>query len=153
MSKSDSSAHIVFKPTFEAVENIQQQLRRHIENLAKENRCLKGEEEKTLFYKELSHATLGLGTFKSFTIEIDRMYRYGNVESIARWLADQTQNKISIPGEEGKKKSPEIDISIGWKKLLELLFFVFPVALDKAISMSRETEAFPNRKDSFYVGD
>jgi len=151
MSK-ESGKHIVFKPTFEAVESMQQQFRRHLEQLIRENRPLKDETEKTLFYKELSHSTLGLGTFKDYVIYLDRVYRFGNVESTSRWLAGQTTKDVAIPGDKGNPDSPSVEISVLWTKLLELLFFVFPNALDKSISMSREAEAFPHRKDSFYVG-
>ena len=146
--------HIVFKPTFEACESMQQQLRRHLETLIKENRPLENEEERTLFYKELSHATLGLGTYKVFNIQLDQgMFRYGNVESIARWLAGQTNNMVVIPGDCGKINSPPTEIKILWRKLLDLLYFVFPNALDKSLSMSREGESPQGRHDSFHISE
>ena len=143
--------HVVFKATFEAVGHMQQQLRRHIESLTEENRPLKDETEKTLFHNEINHALLGLGTFKMFTIKIDKMYTSGNVEFFARWLASRTSNSICIPGEEGAMDSPPVDISLLWSRLLDLLFSVFPHALEKSIGMSKESE-LSSRKDSFNVG-
>jgi len=145
-------SHIIFKGTFEAVDNSQQQFRRHLETLIKENRPLKDEEEKTLFYRELSHSTLGLGVFKVYNIQLERMYRFGNVESTARWLAGQTDKMVVIPGDCGKVDSFPVKIKVLWEKLLDLLYFVFPNALDKSISMSKEGESFSGRQDSFHIG-
>jgi hypothetical protein len=149
--KKEPSKFIVYKPTFEAVENTQQQLRRHIEQLIQENRPLKDETEKTLFLKELAHSTLGLGTFKKFSIYIDRSYDLGNVESTARWIASLTKSTVII-NKEGYSSSPSIEIHKLWEKCLELLYFVFPLALSEAIRMSRETETSGGKKDSYFVG-
>ena len=111
MSK-ESGSHVVFKPTFDAVENMQQQFRRHLETLVNENRPLRDEDEKTLFYKELSHSTLGLGTFKEYVVFLDKVYRFGNVEYTARWLAGQTNNMVSIPQDFGNVDSQPVNISI-----------------------------------------
>jgi len=152
MSKA-TGGHIVFKPTFMAVESMQQQLRRHLESLIAENRPLHDEAEKTLFYRELSHSTLGLGICRDFRIYLgNKIYRHGNIESSARWIASLTSSDAVIPGDMGNPASIKVSISVFWKKLLDELFFIFPMALDKSISMSREGESSTARLDSFNVG-
>ena len=128
-----------------------QQLRRHLEKLIRENRCLKGEKERTLYYKEISHATLGLGITKEARIYVDHIYDMENLEYFARWLGNQTENIIVIK-KDGYPDSPPFEIKIAWQKLLDLLLSVFAHALDKSISMSKEIESLPGRIDSFYVG-
>lgn len=151
MNENKKTSHIVMNLTFEATEQIQQKLRRHIEKLIKENRPLKDEEERTLFYKELSHSTLGLGTKIPAKIFIEHLYEIGTAEFFARWVAKQTEKDIIIK-KDGFPDSPSFEIKIAWEKLLDLLFAVFPHALDKSISMSRELDSSSGRKDSFHVG-
>jgi len=59
MNKTQSE---IVKPTFEAVFNSQEQLRKHLRELVEENRPLKDDDERDLFMSEIAHSTLGLGT-------------------------------------------------------------------------------------------
>ena len=47
---------------------------------------------------------------------------------------------VSVPSDYGDLGSPPIEIKVFWSKLLEHLYFIFPLSLDKAISMSKEIE-------------
>lgn len=150
MEKKKSS-HIIIKPTFEACLSSQERLRLKITELIDTNQPIQSEEERSEFIRLLAHSTLGLGTFKKFIIILDQTYHFGNVESTARWLAIQTQNKVIIPGDMQRANSPPYDIKFFWEKLLELLFSVYPEALQKSISMSREGESMPGRQDSYNI--
>jgi len=133
--------NLIVKATFEDCLNAQERLREKINELAKKNRCLT-EGEREDFFRELAHSTYGLGITKAFRIFIEnKIYTLGSVESVARWIASQDKNKLCIPGEFGNPPSPEIDISILWQRLLDLLYSVFPIALDRSSSMSKERDA------------
>jgi len=133
----------IIKPTFSAVHHSQQLFIKLLMQLIKENRGLT-EQEWDTYQDLLATSTLGLGVNKEFKIFIEgTIYHYGNIESVARWIASQTTNKIHIPSDYGAAASPSIEIKIFWEKLLELLYFVFPVALDTAVKMSKEIPSSP----------
>ena len=132
------------KPTFEAVKQAQNGLRVLLLKLIDENRALNKKEQKQ-YFDLIAYSTLGLGTVTQFKIFNDRIYTMKNIECAARWLGIQTKNKISFPGELGSEDSDPIAIKLFWQRLLEYLFQIFPLALDKSISMSKEIE----KRDSF----
>jgi len=133
----------IVKPTFSAVHHSQQLYTKQLRQLIKENRPLLNEEWDG-YQDLLATSTLGLGVSKEFKIFIDgEIYHFGNVETAARWIAIQTKNRICIPSDYGYKGSPDIDIKVFWEKLLELLYFVFPVSLDTAVRMSKELPQSP----------
>jgi len=127
----------VTKPTFSAVYQAEEELRVFIEKLIEENRPLTPDERKH-YYNLLASSTLGLGVGRDFRIFIDTIFRFGTVESTGRWLGQQTENMICIPGDMGNQPSNKIPIGVFWSKLLDELFHIFPLALDRAISMSKE---------------
>lgn len=128
----------VSKPTFTAVHTSQQLLIDYLNKLIEENRPI-SKKERRKYHDLLSSSTLGNGTTKTFRIFIEgEIYNFGNVEFVARWIGDQTTDKICIPSDMGEIGSPQIEIKFFWKKILEHLYFVFPVALQQAIQMSQE---------------
>jgi len=138
IEKTEKRIIEVSKPTFSAVHGSQEAQQDLLEDLIRDNRSLKAS-ELSYFRNLMASSTLGLGTIKDFNIYIQgKVYHYGNVESAARWLGRQSSNKIGIPSDYGFPGSPIIDIKFFWEKLLELLFFIYPRALDMAICMSRE---------------
>jgi len=130
----------VLKSTFEDCLDSQERLRAIITQLAQENRCLNVDEQGE-FFRELAHATYGLGREKRFNIFIDGVVNMSNVEAASRYIATRTSNKVCIPGEYGNDTSPPVDISILWDRLLLLLYDVFPAALDRSSAMSKERDA------------
>ena len=128
----------IVKPTFSAVHKSQQLLIGLLRELIKNNRCLNPKEYE-YYHNCISSSTLGLGSSKTFRIYIDgKIFTFGNVEFVARWLSDQTKNEVAIPPELGEIGSKPVDIKVFWKKLLEHLYYVFPIALETAIAMSKE---------------
>lgn len=135
MNKTEFS---VTKPTFSAVHQAEEELRVFLEELIQGNRSL-SPDERERYYNLLASATLGLGVGRDFRIFIGhKIYRHGTVESCARWLGTQKENMVCIPGDMGNPPSQKIAISIFWSKLLDELFHIYPLALDRAISMSKE---------------
>ena len=134
--KEDS---LIVKRTFEDTLNFQEELRTTLEDLIKENRCL-NKEERGVFIRQLSHATFGLGVQKEVKIFLDHLYAVGSVEFFARWLARQTSKTIVIK-RDGYPPSPPFEIRLAWDKLLDMLFTVFPLALDRASAMSKEYDS------------
>jgi len=136
---------LITKRTFEDVLNAQEELRDTLESLVKENRCLIPE-EKSLFMRQLAHATMGLGREHDFLLKICDWYDVeclGNVEHWARQLAMKNKNysifKRPDPNNMGEtQKDYEVPISKLWDALLYGFFDVFPLALDRASSMSKE---------------
>lgn len=152
MSKEIQSRRII-KPTFEAVLNSQERLRVKLETLIKEDRCLTDENERSEFMRLLSHATLGLGiNQKVWFISSYGGHIRSNVEVTGRWLAAQTKNVVPVPLELYKNK-PQFKTSIHllWQCFLDNLYFVFPLALEKSISMSKEKDETTSSKG--YVVD
>ena len=132
---------LVLRATFSDVLDSQERLRSIISRLAAENRCLTVDEQSE-FFREFAHATYGLGRDAPFKIFIDHdIYSLQNVEFAGRWIATRTSTRVQIPNVFGSDFSPFIDISVLWLRLLELLFLVFPIALDRSSSMSKERDA------------
>lgn len=138
--------NLVIKATFLDCSRSQDRLRKKLQKLIAENRCL-NDSERDVFFQELAQATYGLGITKPFVIYIKvddipgQIYTMGNIEGVARWLAMQTSNQICVPSDMGKACSPMVDISVFWDTLLQGLFYVFPAALDRSSAMSKERDA------------
>ena len=132
------------KMTFEAVLTAQEEFRKKLDVLIKENRPIRDEDERDLFFSLLAHSTLGLGVNQKYSIYLDRYYSVGNIESAGRWLAYETDVMIQTPKifNEGMV-TPETPISFFWEELRNQLFYVFPMALDKSMSMSKEKSEQP----------
>jgi len=143
----------VIKPTFSAVHQAQESLRVFTEKLIHENRPL-ATDERANYYNLIASATLGLGVVRDLRIYIgNKIFRFGNVEYYARWLGTLTKNRGCIPSDMGNPPSETIDISVFWSKLLDELFHIYPLALDKAISMSKEnTDTQHQQIKGFRVG-
>lgn len=146
MTKKTGS-HKVVKPTFEAVLNAQEQLRVKLNELINENRCLRDKEERSEFTRLLAHSTLGLGVNEKIELESRYgLYIRNDLEITARWVADQTSDKIYVPiflsayDVRDQNHEPNFKISSVWKALQRGLYSVFPVALDRAVGMSKEKE-------------
>lgn len=134
----------VVKATMEAVFQAQEQLRKHVTELSSNNRVIRDESERDLFFRELAYATLGFGVDEI----IDNIPGINeiDVETLARVLAMKTDTKFV-----DEKYNTEITIGEAWSILLSALFSVYPIALSKAVSMSKERDE--QTKSKGYVVD
>ncbi|MEO5350857.1 MAG: hypothetical protein H7836_14615 [Magnetococcus sp. YQC-3] len=128
--------NLVVKMTFEDTLKAQQKLRKILLVLINENRCLQ-DDERDLFFDLLARSTFGLGISKRFKIFYPSVVDFSDVESGARWLASQNVNPLVIHRENLPDTEP-IQINVLWQRLLDLLYGVFPIALDRSSAMSRE---------------
>jgi len=148
--KKEPKTRVVVKGTFEATLSAQEMLRKKIIELRDENRALADEDERSLFMRLVAHGTLGLGTNHIISIQIPNSGGTGIrecFEKTIRWAAKQTTNKVFIPHNLSKlfakgeyNNQPNSDINIIWDVILDGCFSVFPLALDKAMSMSKERD-------------
>lgn len=151
MSQEDSpGGKRILKATLEATFQAQEKIRKHLEVLIKENRCLKDEQERDLFLRELTYSTLGLGVNTVFVITVFKgtgQEEWGNVEYRARRIAQMTTNhktvrkQIFTGGACKEYEEATIPISRLWEIVLDCLFEVFPRSLDRACGLSREQDS------------
>lgn len=136
----------VLRATFEAVFAAQERIRKHFDFLIKEDRPIKDEEERELFFKELCYATLGHGHDLIVELrhpDVNGVFFRKDIETVLRWMAYQTGDAVLVPlqlhGEhqEMKEKMPYY---IVWNHLRDQLFSVFPRALEHSVTMSREQD-------------
>ena len=137
--------NLVVKRTFEDTLNAQEELRDTLETLIKENRCLT-EKERGIYFRQLAHATFGLGRDIDFDMEISKwlgVETFGNVEYMARRIAMKTENSMVFKRKMGDSEYEDVVVPISklWCTLLYALFDVFPLALDRASAMSKEYDA------------
>jgi hypothetical protein len=153
---NDESSKEISKYTLEAVFQAQESIRKHLDVLIEENRCLKDDGERDLFFRELTYSTLGLGVkfviFYRIPQEFLQQKYIGyvgirrDVETTARWLGDQKEHMVMVPLElytsNTLNENERVKVPIGylWKFLKENLFSVFPLAIDRACRMSKERE-------------
>lgn len=131
-----------WRATFEDTKKAQETLRKKIHELRLKNRCIKDEEERTLMLGTyIPNATLGIGILKSheFQLPDGNVASFDNIEYWMRKLCLVTKN-ILPKGFIHSNQESEIPISFAWEKLEEELFLVYPMALNKSISMSKERE-------------
>lgn len=146
------------KLTFEAVQSAQELLRQKLNELIDEQRCIKDEEERTLFMKLLGFSTLGLGlnVHVSMVTKSHVGFRT-NVEWVARWACSQKTNFVYVPIDLARpiyqdNAEPNAEMTDVWKTILHYLYTVFPKALDKSMSMSKERES-KSGDTSFVIPD
>lgn len=139
-NKENSDEILVTKRTMEDVFKFQEKLRKLLESLILENRCLKPDEIDDYHYL-IAHALLGQGVSKVFRIETPSGFiDLGTVEFMARWMARQTKTPVNITLP-GSVQTHHIIIKFLWEKLLDYFFEIFPSAIEKSASMSRESDA------------
>jgi hypothetical protein len=144
----EKSPRRVVKATLEAVFLAQERLRKHLDVLIEDDRCLNDTDERDIFMREMAYSTLGLGTDHKIQISVpDHCGLRKDVETIGRWLAYQNSNMVYVPMELfdrnyhiSGKQEPKIPIRVLWTVLRDNLFSIFPLALDKAASMSKERD-------------
>jgi hypothetical protein len=126
------------KPTYEACLSSQEELRHLLNKLIQGKRPLTPTERER-FFVLIATGTLGEGSNTVFSVYINKkIFSMKSVEQFARWLADQDEDKVSIPALFGNQGSDVITIDILWRALLNHLYAVFPISLSKALSMSKE---------------
>jgi len=145
----------ISKYTLEAVFQAQESLRKHLDILIREERTLNSDEERDLFYREITYATLGLGVQKIINYKIPSGFGdtylgiRSDIETVARWLGDQEEHMVRIPlvlfGNKSMTTSEnahttKVPIQLLWSELKYNLFSVFPYAIDRACKMSKERE-------------
>lgn len=141
----DRSSKKIVKATLEATFGAQERLRKHLDVLIEENRPLKDSAERDLFLRELTYSTLGLG--KDFQINLNIPGEYlgirKDLETVGRWLAYQQTKEVWVPMDLYKNlyrnsREKNVEIKFLWRMFLENLFTVFPHAIDRAMSLSKE---------------
>ena len=144
----------LIKPTLSAVLHAQEQLRIHLMKLIEENRCLSDEKERTLFLKEWNYGTLGFGKDFVLTIRIGGLngpaIKHGT-DYFARKMAMETDNE-KVFHQNRNNYDPDlkteiiVPISFFWKNLLHRSFEIFPYAIERASSMSKEEQSTSRTK-------
>jgi hypothetical protein len=136
----------VVKKTFEFCLSQQERLRDTLEMLIQEDRCLT-DAERGPFILQLSRATFGMGREAPFRFMVEDqmgLERLGSVEHMARDLAAQRKNPVVFTRkyiDSSDKYAVEVPIKKLWETLLSSLYDIFALALDKASSMSKESDA------------
>ena len=147
MDQEQSSKKIV-KYTLEAVFSAQERLRKHLDQLIKENRPIKDENERDRFFRELTYSTLGLGAVETefMTPGSGRMFYVLNLDGFVReftYYNDKIVSKEYIGNDHANTKSTDnntsLPISEMWNLIKMHLFAIFPKAIDRATSISKET--------------
>lgn len=135
----------IIKRTFEYTLQQQEELRDTLMTLIEEDRCLT-ENERSPYFQQLSRATIGLGRDIPYSVEIEAnsgKERIGSVEYVGRFLGMQFKTPVSFSRLNSITQKRYIaDVPIGklWESLLDGLFNVFPLALDRSSAMSKEHE-------------
>jgi len=147
--KNNDSSREIDKYTMEAVFQAQESLRSHLDMLIEEKRALNGVEERDLFMRELTYSTLGLGVKKTFEFRLDGhpYYKLGNVEAVGRWLAYQKEINVIIPETTERPLADPIPVHVLWGILRDHLFYIFPLAIDRACGMSKERDSIQGEKE------
>ena len=130
---------LVTKRTMEDVFRYQEKLRKLIEELIEENRPLDTLEIDDYYYL-IAHSTMGLGVSKMIKLNVPDSIELGTCEYVARWMGRQKtiQVPVTLPG---SLVTHILPIRQLWEPLLYSLFEVFPLAIEKSASMSRESDA------------
>lgn len=136
----------IIKKTFEFCLMNQEKLRDTIEMLAREDRCLT-DAERGPFIQQFSRSTFGAGKETPFRFCVDKQMgreSLGSIEHMGRALAAQRTTPVIFMRRyiDSSEEYPiEVPIKKLWEALLLSLYDIFAVALDKASSMSKESEA------------
>ena len=126
------------RATFEDVRNSQKKLRKLLDILIKENRCL-NENERNKYFDLIANSTLGVGVDLAEHIMIEDnigfKHDFGNIEYFLGWVAYQTTNPIII----GKKPdTKEIQMQKIWEEIRDMFFKIRGHALKMSVKISAE---------------
>jgi len=158
---SDKVPRRLLKATMEACFTCQEKLRKHLDNLIEKNRPIKDATERDLFMREFVYSTLGLGLSQKISYKLpskDITLIRNNLEVYARWLSYQKTSMVKVPvflysNEFGMKNEVyDVEIKDLWECLLDNLFSVFPLAIDRACSMSKERDE-QQRGKGYSIGE
>lgn len=137
----------IVRATVEAVFSSSEKLRKHIDNLENENRPLRDEKERDLYFRTLTYSTLGLGNeIEFFYHKKDEGYILRtDLETGARWLAYQKEKIVKTPtwlrpNKDVKNEIYDVEIKYHWANLRGFLFTVYPMAIDRATRISKEQD-------------
>lgn len=140
----------VYRATFEVVIEKQEMLRQMLDELIKEGRPIKNDEERKKYLLLLARSTLGVGTDDSIdsTILMSTEGKIKNIERTARWLAYQEDEIVEMPRwcEPPALVGQEYKIQEVWKMLRNALFSTFPKAINLAVQASPERIPQTKRK-------
>ena len=119
------------RATFEDVGTAQDVILDFVDKCIDDNRTLTKDERKK-FTRNLRLATLGMGTEYRFLMKgRKKTYDLKHVEHAAYWLAYRTKNPVDMDEE-------KIEIALFWRTLRDMLFLVFPHAIETSIKISKE---------------
>ena len=141
----------IMRPTMEAVRQAQEKLRVHLDELAAHNRPITTETERQSFLAEWVYSTLGLGVNHGVHI-VDGLILSGgaSIEVIARWASYLSTNEVMLPLELFTR-SETVPISRIWVTIRNCLFQIYPLAIERSCSISKEYE--PNSERGGYEID
>lgn len=150
MTKQPSAQ--IMRPTMEAVRQAQEKLRWHLDQLIEQNRPIASETERSDFLTEICYSTLGLGVNHNARV-VDGLIMNSttSVETVARWACYLTTNEIILPSELFTTGGGRASISRVWMTIRNCLFEVFPLAIERSCSISKEYE--PNSERGGYEID
>jgi len=134
-----------WRATLEDTFQNQEKLRENLDELERENRPIKDEEERKKLFDLIAHSTFGLGVQKSDPIPFpDGKIRFiKNIEKTTRYILyikDTQIKKEDLFFIFNEEIHTNIEIKFLWNALKFELFAIFPEALNKAASMSKERE-------------
>lgn len=134
-----------WRATYEDTKNHQEELRKNLNILINENRCLKNEEERDKMFSLLDDSTYGLGEKRITLRLLDRKtVAINDFQMFIRCLFDYEKNIIDADfffDVTGKYLESNIEIKLLWKQIKNNLYSVFPDALNAAVRMSKEQKS------------
>ena len=136
----------IVRPTMEGVRQAQERLRWRLDQLIMQNRPVESEVERRRFLTEWSYATLGLGVNMHTIHVVDSLILSPstNIEVIARWAVYLDAAVVTLP-RELFSEAKTVPISMVWRTLRNSLFSVFPLAIERSCSISKEYEPTTER--------
>ena len=138
----------ILRPSFEAVYNCQERLRKKLDELIEENRPVSNENERQELMNLTAHALLGLGNKVDHRVEwytvVPDIPAAGGVDFLHdleyHLRLTLYYDKDIIPKGNYKNLFCDIPISVIWRIMRNWCFKIFPISLDRAMSISKEAE-------------
>ena len=132
-----------WRATFEDTKNHQEELRKKIYNLIRENRCLKNNTERDNFFELLNNSTFGITKNITLNLPNHTTIKIPDLQQFIRSLFDYEKNIVTNDfffEHIGENKQYNIEIKHLWKQILINLYHIFPSALETSVRISKERE-------------
>lgn len=126
--------------TFIDTANAQNVVLDMIDEMIKSNKTL-GKRERKIFLEQYRLATLGVDTGYRYMITGKKgKHDLGHVGHATYFIAYQEDPIVKLHVH-GTDEEDEIEIKEMWKKLRDMYFYIFPVAIHDAVRISKEQKA------------